>query len=43
MVRIDLYFAVFSDRLISIFNDIDQDLFELDTVHMNILVFFCEG
>ena len=38
MVSTDFYPAVFPDCLVSIFDDIDQNLFKLDAVYVDILI-----
>ena len=39
---VDLYLTVFPDCFISVFDNIDQYLFELDAVYLNVLVFRCQ-
>ena len=43
MAGTDFYPAVFPDCLVSIFDDIDQNLFKLDAVYVDILIIIGQG
>lgn len=43
MVGTDFYSAVFPDCLVSIVDDIDQNLFKLDAVYVDILIIIGQG